>query len=829
MALGQMVSPGVYTRIIDLSEYLADIPGTIGFIPILSKKGPDNKLMIITSKEQFINLYGEPNILDYGKAFGQGPYVAWQHLGVSSQLYVLRALPQDATYSHLVIGMQLVNTTLNTSISSSSQGIPFTILQMNPMYMDGQNHIWQPDPNGGVDGSLSYVCSAGKITGVSVYSAGTGYTNGTHPTTILKNGGVAGVLTYVVSGNAIVSATVTNQGTGYNNGTFITEIGEQQYPYPSINHIKELKTLFYDYRDNTTPFMHLDYDESTTGMGAESTGGVGVPNGILMYFRAIGRGSSYNDFAIKLSPNANNQLFGIYTLDIYETQSDGDRAISESYNVSFDPNMVDDSGESIFIEDVVNKFSANIRVEVNRDALRELENYKLEFYKNDPTLPSYVTQYTVLDENGQMTDLGYKATMIEFALMDYNYAVFMLNEALAALAEARQLPSSTQQEIIDRNAAISAALSDVSTQRVELALTKVALDAAYALDIMSFGDADVDTPGVQPWSLTQGSEGSLVYLDKTTGKTVVQPDEADQLLSQAYLGLLTKPDDPPKVDPTNGSFRWVRTQYVDEVFDLDWIYFSLVYDAGYGVNPKNAALTLASIYRMDCMLISDCGDNIDFYDCQEFVGGDPSNPSGLLWNSKYAARYEPYSRIYDAFTGRDLWITPVYHMAQLMPLNDRLYEIWYASAGFNRATLDTVKELRWSAKLGERDNLYLLQVNPIVHFPQGYTVWGNLTTQKRPSSLQDVNVMRLVLYIKRAIEQYCKYFIFEFNDAVTHSQIKAGIIPFLDSIQARRGLVNFSVEVGATEWEFKNKICHVNVTLTPMKVIEKIELNLFIK
>jgi hypothetical protein len=575
--------------------------------------------------------------------------------------------------------------------------------------------------------------------------------------------------------------------------------------------------------------MHLDYTNSATGMGPESTGGTGVPNGILMYFRTIGRGSSYNDFAIKISANPNHQLFGIYTLDIYETQSDGDRAITESFNIAFDPNMVDDTGESIFIEDVVNKFSKNIRVSVNRDALRELENYKMDFYKNDPTLPDYVTEFTVLDENGQKTDLGYKATLIEFALMDYNYAVFMLNESLAALATARELPSSTQAEINTRNGAITLALSDVSVQRVALAQAKVILDAAYALDLMDFGDSDADTAGVQPWSLRQGSEGSLVYIDKTSGKTVVQPDEANQLLTQAYLGLLTKPDDPPKIDPVTGNMSWPRTQYVDEVFDLDWVYFSLVYDAGYGVDVKNAALTLASIYRMDCMLISDCGDNVDFYGCQEWVGGDPSNPSGSPWNSKYAARYEPYSRVYDAFTGRDLWISPVYHMAQLIPLNDRLYEIWYASAGFNRATLDTVKELRWSAKLGERDNLYLLQVNPIVHFPQGYTVWGNLTTQKRPSALQDVNVMRLVLYIKRAIEQYCKYFIFEFNDDITHDAIKSGIIPFLDSIKARRGLVDFSVEVGATEWEFKNKICHVNITLTPMKVIEKIELNLFIK
>ena len=122
-----------------------------------------------------------------------------------------------------------------------------------------------------------------------------------------------------------------------------------------------------------------------------------------------------------------------------------------------------------------------------------------------------------------------------------------------------------------------------------------------------------------------------------------------------------------------------------------------------------------------------------------------------------------------------------------------------------------------------------MQINPIVHFPEGYTVFGNLTTQKRPTALQDINCMRLVLYIKRALEQFCRYFIFDFNDSVTWDKINRQIIPFLDTIQSRRGLVSYGIEVGATEWEFKNKICHVNVTLEPMKVIEKIELNLYVK
>ena len=754
MATGQMISPGVYTKIIDLSQYLAVIPGTIGFVPILSRQGPDNKLMLVNSQQQLTELYGQPNLVDYGISFGQGPYVANQHLSSSSQLYVLRCLPNDATYAHVVIGMQVAPVNLLAEGGSSSSQQEWDILQMYPFYLDGKEYSYVPTYGG---------------------SATTGG-----------------------------SLSVTD-------------------------HIKVLETLFTD-EDTASLFLHFDYTAPfTAGDGPHSTGGTAVSNGVLMYFRTIGRGDFYNSFSISIQRNANPQLFGQYVLNIYQLQSNGSNTISESFNVSFDPNAVDSSGESMFIEDVVNKYSVNIICSVNTTALRELfsdsgngDSYMMQFYKNDPTLPSTVTQYNVYDESGQQTEFGYKATAIEYAKMDLEFSKFMLDSALADLTAARALPSSTSTEIAIRNAAITSALTEVSVQRAAYIEAQATQSAAYDLDIMIWNNSD-------PVFLQEGSEGSLSYVDKSTGKTVIQATEATQILSDAYLGLLTKPDDKAKVDPVTGNKSWARPQYVDEVLDLDWIYFSLVYDAGYPVDVKISANQLAQIYRMDCMLITDCGDNVDFYDCQSFVGMNPNEDGGWLLDSRYAARFEPYSQVYDPFMGKDVWISPVYHMSQLIPLNDNLYAIWYASAGFTRGTLSTIQGLRWSAKQGERDNLYLMQVNPIVHFPEGYTVWGNLTTQKMPSALQDINVMRMVLYVKRALEQYCKYFIFEFNDQTSWNRIKAGIIPLLDTIKAKRGLVSYSIDVGASEYEFKNKICHVNVTLNPQTVIEKIELNLFIK
>jgi len=125
--------------------------------------------------------------------------------------------------------------------------------------------------------------------------------------------------------------------------------------------------------------------------------------------------------------------------------------------------------------------------------------------------------------------------------------------------------------------------------------------------------------------------------------------------------------------------------------------------------------------------------------------------------------------------------------------------------------------------------MYLKQLNPIVKFSDGYVVWGQLTSQARTTALQDLNIVRLVLYAKRALETYCRYYIFTMNDGLTWSSVQTSVMEFLEDLKARRGLESYTVEVGATEYEKKRKTFHVNVTLKPTKVVEKIELNFFIQ
>jgi len=296
-----------------------------------------------------------------------------------------------------------------------------------------------------------------------------------------------------------------------------------------------------------------------------------------------------------------------------------------------------------------------------------------------------------------------------------------------------------------------------------------------------------------PVPLKKGSEGSL--RDASGNLDTVT---ATQILAQAYQGMID-----------------------DNVLDTENVYFTLVFDAGYPDDVKTAISTLVQT-RRDCVGILDNGDNATVSAALDV------RTNRHTFNTMYLALYESYHKVYDTFTGQDVWFSPIYHMSYLLPRNDNVAELWYAAAGFNRGVPEGIKELRFNPRLGQRDQMYLKQLNPIVKFSNGYAVWGQLTSQAKPSALQNLNVVRLVLYVKRALEQYCKYFIFEQNDEATWGQIASSITDFLEVLKSRRGLYSYSIQVGASDYERKTKTCHVNVILEPVRALEKIELNFYI-
>ena len=657
------VSPGVFTKIIDLSAFIQAVPSTIGFLTGFTRKGRDNEVVFVGSRAEFIAEWGEPNITDFGKNYGQGPYVGYNFLGESGALYWMRLLPDDATYSNIRIDSQLAAGDSSASIS----------------------------------------------------------------------------ITYVESLNTQAEIT-----------TNLEEAGD----------IKPLCFL--------TP---------------------------------IGRGDYYNGLGIRLTEHSNPTLSGIYVLDIYEKQADGDDVIIESFDVSFDPHAVDSAGDSVFIASILNTYSSVLRCDMVLSNDEYTSGYDLisRVYDNEigTVAVDLTSGYATIRDNKQdfsdwETDpeAGNAAYVVSAKDAKGNEIWGWMgisddtdNDEFVNVFPDRNLTGSTS----GWNGAVSTFdVNSTITYQVKESHTSIA--SAFASS--------------EPVPLKKGSEGSL-----RTATGNLDTTEAETLLEQGYSGIVTNP----------------RTAVAeDTILDTENIYFTLVFDAGYPADVKTAISTLCQT-RRDCVGILDNGDN-------NTVNAALDTRNNVnVFNNFYVALYESFNKVSDPFTGEDIWFSPVYHMSYLIPRNDNVAEIWFAAAGFNRAAIDSIKELRYNPRLGQRDQLYLKQLNPIVKFSAGYVVWGQLTSQAKASALQDLNIVRLILYCKRAIEEFCTYFIFEQNDPITWGQVSGSIVEFLENIKSKRGLDSFSVDVGATDYEKKTKKFHVNIILQPTRVVEQIELNFFIK
>jgi len=648
------VSPGVFTKIIDLSTFVQVVPSTIGFLCGYSNKGRDNELIFVGSRADYISEWGEPNIQDFGKNYGQGPYIAYNHLGESGALYWMRLLPDDATYSNLRL-----------------------------------------------DAKLAAVDATASIT-----------------------------ITYVDSLNT--------------------------------------------------------YDEIETNL---ETAGDTKP---ILFLYPIGRGDFYNSLGIRFTEHSNPTLSGVYVLDIYEKQSDGDDVIIESFDVSLDPFAVDNAGDSIFIGSILETYSSVLRATMTLSSGEYTDGYKLIAKNYDKEIGNVTVDLTggtakIADNKQDFSDwetnpetgnadyvvVAKDAKGIE--IWGWMGAAGGLDDEEINVFPTRDLTAATQgwngsTTLFDSNSTIT-----------------YLIKKSYASISSAFTSSE-------PQPLRKGSEGSLRNTDGS-----LDTAEAETLLEQGYSGLVD-----------------------DSILDPESIYFTLVYDAGYPTDVKTAISTLCQT-RRDCVGILDNGDNASVNLALS------SRTNNHVFNTYHVALYESYNKVSDPFTGEDVWFSPIYHMSYLIPRNDNVAEIWYAAAGFQRAAIDSIKELRYNPRLGQRDQMYLKQLNPIVKFAAGYVVWGQLTSQAKASALQDLNIVRLVLYCKRAIEQYCRYFIFEQNDEITWGQVSGAIVEFLEVIKNRRGLDSYSVDVGATDYEKKTKKFHVNIILQPTRVVEQIELNFYIQ
>jgi hypothetical protein len=168
-------------------------------------------------------------------------------------------------------------------------------------------------------------------------------------------------------------------------------------------------------------------------------------------------------------------------------------------------------------------------------------------------------------------------------------------------------------------------------------------------------------------------------------------------------------------------------------------------------------------------------------------------------SSNYSATYYPWIQLYNSNLGKNVWATPTTVMGGVLAFNDQVGAEWFAPAGLNRGGVPSVLRAERKLSQADRDTLYSANVNPLATFPgEGVVVFGQKTLQRRATSLDRVNVRRLLIALKDFIGQVGNNLVFEQNTNATRNRFLAQVNPYLESVVQRQGLYAYKVVMDDT-------------------------------
>jgi len=219
-----------------------------------------------------------------------------------------------------------------------------------------------------------------------------------------------------------------------------------------------------------------------------------------------------------------------------------------------------------------------------------------------------------------------------------------------------------------------------------------------------------------------------------------------------------------------------------------------------GINAQsvqNALITLAETSKNFVAVVSPPYGLGTVQEAVNWMNGKETRTAAI--NNSYAAVYWPWVQTFNYFAGADEWYDPSIFAVRQMVYTDSVAEPWFAPAGYRRGRLTKPSAVEVILNQGDRDALYVNNINPITNEPlAGITVFGQKTAQRVPSALDRVNVRRLMIYIRKVLLILGKPFQFEPNDEFTWVEVEAAIAPFIDDLKARRAIVEGDVICDAT-------------------------------
>jgi hypothetical protein len=189
-------------------------------------------------------------------------------------------------------------------------------------------------------------------------------------------------------------------------------------------------------------------------------------------------------------------------------------------------------------------------------------------------------------------------------------------------------------------------------------------------------------------------------------------------------------------------------------------------------------------------------------------------------DSNYTATYWPWIQSKDNENNLNVWLPPTYEVARNIALTDNVSFPWFASAGYTRGLTSAI-QARVKLTEEDRDTLYEGRINPMATFSdQGVVIWGNKNLQVKDSSLDRLNIRRLLLQTRKLISAVAVRLLFEQNDQIVRNQFISLVNPILENIKRERGLADFRVQLSSDPEEIDRNELRGKIFLKPVPSLE---------
>lgn len=284
-----------------------------------------------------------------------------------------------------------------------------------------------------------------------------------------------------------------------------------------------------------------------------------------------------------------------------------------------------------------------------------------------------------------------------------------------------------------------------------------------------------------------------------------------------------------------------------DIRDTDTLVFNLIATPGYpeviqNMVSFNAARAYTAFVIGDTpMRLKPTGTELANWGTNK-AGATDNGDTGAISSNEYMAMFYPSGYTNDN-AGNKIVVPPSHMMLRTFALSDQQSYQWFAPSGIKRGNVTNATAVGYlengefkAAALPSslRDVLgKTCKINPIATLNGvGIVNFGNYTRSSGSSSLDRINVSRLVAYLRRQLDIISRPFLFEPNDRTTRNEIKNAIDSLMLELVGQRALYDYIVvcdETNNTKARIDRSELWVDVAIEPVKAVEFIYIPLRLK